>query len=68
MHRADFNWASVHSCRQQDWVDTVVTVEQWLEQHVGVKGEDWEWYSHTGCGQLGFKRDCDCMWFKLAFC
>lgn len=29
--------------RQQDWIDTISSIESWLEKHVGIKNEKWAW-------------------------
>lgn len=28
---------------QIDWIDCVLGVEEWCNQHVGVQGQDWQW-------------------------
>lgn len=40
---------------QLDWVDHIITVETWLEQYVGVKGQAWEWCEHTSCRCVVFR-------------
>lgn len=55
-HRADIHWATVDHSIQQDWVDYLLALEQWLEQCIGAQGEAWEWFDNTGCQQVGFRR------------
>ncbi len=64
-YRAVVNWASLQPQVQLDWVDLVISVEEWLEEYVGTKGSDWDWLDHTGCSQVGFDREQDCQWFQL---
>ena len=62
---ATVNWATLQPQLQLDWVDLVITVEDWLADNVGAKGELWDWMDHTACTQVGFQREQDCMWFML---
>jgi hypothetical protein len=52
---------------QLDWIDMVYSVEQWLEQYVGQRGIDWDYYSYTECQQIEFARERDYVWFTLAW-
>ena len=62
---ATVNWATLQPQLQLDWVDLVITVEDWLDKNVGSKGTDWDWMNNTTCSQIGFIREQDCMWFQL---
>jgi hypothetical protein len=41
-YSAQVNWGYLAE-RQQDWIDTISSIEAWLEQYVGVKNEKWAW-------------------------
>ena len=64
---AEHRFGATSPQTQMDWVDAVSAVETWLEQYVGQRGTDWDYYGYTDCQQIQFKRDRDCVWFKLAF-
>lgn len=64
-YRATVNWATLQPQVQIDWVDLVLTVEEWLDANVGAKGTTWDWMDHTACTQVGFLREQDCTWFNL---
>lgn len=65
MHLASLNWASVDRDPQTDWIDRVISIENWLEDNVGERGDRWDWCNNVEFAQVGFVRERDCMWFKL---
>ena len=56
---------------QIDWVDQVICIEHWLGQHVGVKGQDWDWvgpeYSPAWLCAVMFQREQDKTMFLLTW-
>jgi hypothetical protein len=53
---------------QADWVNRIATVQQWLEQYVGVENQQWCWDNRIStefCAGVQFARDRDKMLFLL---
>lgn len=65
MYQAAVPWARPQ--QQYDWVDQVLSVEEWLEQRVGQKEIDWTWVDNTTCACIEFKRARDATLFILAW-
>jgi hypothetical protein len=69
-YRAVAPWPRIERLGQQDWIEQVMTVEQWLELHVGPHYARWGWSMWTLHNQhdlcaVSFAREQDTTLFLL---
>jgi hypothetical protein len=66
-YKAVIPWHRIGCKEQQDWIETITTLEAWLEQYTGPHWVEWAYSQHCDQGCVAFRRDRNRTLFLLTW-